>query len=145
MVRQKKKNADHAISAKEVAYANADNCVFSNVPIYINITNSLIPTQESVSTVHNTEVFFFKIYAFSLSIFFAKLISFSLILFRSWVISLYLHLVVYVCDFRMVIHLFSFKCDFRNKAKGLNEVLELKIFAQFSLYFFPVLQFAQTI
>ena len=43
--------------------------------------------------------------------------------------QLYLHLVVYVCDFRMVIHLFSFKCDFRNKAKGLNEVLELKIFA----------------
>jgi hypothetical protein len=60
---------------------------FSNVSTHINITNSLIPTQESVSTVHNTEVFLFKIYAFSPSIFFAKLISFSLILFRSWVIS----------------------------------------------------------
>ena len=74
-------------SAKEVAYANADNCVFSNVSIHLNTINSLIPTQEPVSTVHNTEVFFLKIYAFSLSIFFAKLISFSLILFRSWVIS----------------------------------------------------------
>ena len=72
-------------SAKEVAYANADNCVFFNVSTLHNKFFDPCPGIGIHWTEHRGA--FFRIYAFSSSIFFAKLISFSLILFRSWVIS----------------------------------------------------------